>query len=103
MTDAKPNTHECAFLIALVLLNLLGVLIMSYAGGWAFLPAILWCLIAPFILAKQRTAGSFGKCVFLHYGRFLIWGIGSLLLFMIGGALLLLGLEYLDGFLQRGP
>lgn len=101
MTDAKQSMHVRAFLIALVLLNLLGVLIMTSAGGWAFLPALLWFLIAPIILAKQQA--NFAKCAFMLYGKFLLWGIASLLLFMIGGALLLLGAEYLDGMINRGP
>ena len=52
-------------------------------------------------LAKQQA--NFAKCAFMLYGKFLLWGIASLLLFMIGGALLLLGAEYLDGMINRGP
>ena len=102
MTEVRQNSHVRTAVIGLALLNLLGVLIMTFVGGWAFLPALLWFLTVPIILAKQQ-AESFGKCVFTLYGKCLLWGIASLLLFMIVGVLLSLGTEYLDGIINRGP
>ncbi|MBP0973867.1 MAG: hypothetical protein J5851_08180 [Oscillospiraceae bacterium] len=99
--EMHEKAHVRAFLMALVLLNLLGVLIMPSVGGWALLPALIWFLTAPILLANQQT--GFGKCAFRLYGKFLLWGIASLLLFMIGGGMLAIGLEYLDAFLNRGP
>lgn len=103
MTEVQQDSHVRAALIGLALLNLLAVLVMTPMGGWAFLPALLWFLIVPIILAKQQAAYSFGRCAFMLYGKFLLWGIASLLLFMIVGALLLLGGEYLDSIINRCP
>lgn len=101
MTELRWNSHIRTAVIGLVLLNLLGVLIMTFVGGWAFTPALLWFVTVPIILAKQQI--SFGKCVFTLYGKCLLWGIASLLLFMIGGVLLSMGAEYLDAWINRGP
>ena len=102
-SDVRQDAHVWTCIIGLALLNLLGVFVMNSLGGWAFLPALLWFLIVPVVLAKQQTAHRFGKCVFALYGRFFLWGIASLLLFMIGGALLMMVAEYLDAWLNRGP
>ncbi len=102
MTDELQKiTHVRTCIIGLALLNLLGVLVMTLLGGWAFTPALLWFVTVPIILAKQQI--SFGKCVFTLYGKCLLWGIASLLLFMIGGVLLMMGVEYLDAWINRGP
>ena len=103
MTEVRQNSHVRAAIIGLSLWNLLGVLVSTPLGGWAFLPALIWFLTVPIILAKQQSTDRFGRYAVALYGKFLLWGIASLLLFMIVGVLLSLGTEYLDSIINRGP